>query len=231
MANPAPSDVAAAEKLALTLAGSLLLHFALIFGLQLRAVSAPGSSSETIIQARLVPAPRSVALPQPAPGTPPVAEPRPAAPSPQAPPPPASVTPPSQVQPAGAAEPEKKGKLPSIEIPLLEDPIFYPPQEVDVHPTALQSIQPPYPAEAERANTSGSVMLALLLDESGAVRDISVEESNPPGVFDQSALESFRHARFTPAWRHGRAVKSRVLIKVTYEPADYNAPIDKTKQK
>jgi protein TonB len=58
-----------------------------------------------------------------------------------------------------------------------------------------------------------------------------VEEANPPGLFDQSALDAFRNARFTPAQRHGRAVKSLVRIKVNYDLADRIMPIDKTKQK
>jgi len=99
----------------------------------------------------------------------------------------------------------------------------------------LQSIQPFYPDEAASANVTGSVVLLLLLDEGGKVQDISVDEANPPGMFDQSALDAFRNARFSPAQRHGRTVKSRVRIKVTYELADKNikAPlmIDKTKQK
>ena len=102
---------------------------------------------------------------------------------------------------------------------------------MDVHPTALQAIQPAYPAEAASANVAGSVVLVLLLDESGKVQDISVEETSPPGMFDKSALDAFRNARFTPAQRHGRAVKSRMRIKVTYELADKNRLIDKTNQK
>jgi protein TonB len=58
-----------------------------------------------------------------------------------------------------------------------------------------------------------------------------VEETSPPGMFDKSALDAFRNARFTPAQRHGRAVKSRMRIKVTYELADKNRLIDKTNQK
>ncbi|MFN3398052.1 MAG: energy transducer TonB, partial [Sulfurimicrobium sp.] len=76
-----------------------------------------------------------------------------------------------------------------------------------------------------------SVVLVLLLDESGRVQDLSVEESYPPGMFDQSATEAFRNARFTPAQRHGRAVKSRVRIKVNYDLVDKESPVDKAKQK
>jgi len=233
--NPPDSGAATAEKLALTLAGSLLLHFALIFGLQIRAVPAANLSAR-IIQARLVEAPGRVTPPQPAPTQMP--EPAPAADAlarqaaePVPPPTPSASAPPTPIPPASAAAPENSANLPSIEVPLLEDPTYYPAQEVDVHPTALQAIQPFYPDEAASANATGSVVLVLLLDESGKVQDISVEDANPPGVFDKSALDAFRSARFTPAQRHGRTVKSRVRIKVTYELTDKSSAVDKTKQK
>jgi len=229
--TPPTAGAAAAEKLALTLAGSLLFHFALIFGLQIRAAPAAAPSSH-IIQARLVEAPRPIAAPpaapEPTPDTPTLQE---VAPVPPPQPELAAAEPTPPEPPASAAAPEKSANLPSIEVPLLEDPTYYPAQEVDVHPTALQAIQPTYPVEAANANVAGNVTLELLLDESGKVQDITVEESNPPGMFDKSAQEAFRHARFTPAQRHGRAVKSRVRIKVTYELTDKNDQVDKAKQK
>ncbi|BCB25227.1 hypothetical protein SKTS_01130 [Sulfurimicrobium lacus] len=231
--NPPSASAAAAEKLALTLAGSMLIHFALIFGLQIRAVPAAAPSTH-IIRARLVEAPRPITAPQqpaepePTPDTPTLQD---AEPVPPPQPEPAATEPAAPEPPASAAAPEKSANLPSIEVPLLEDPTYYPAQEVDVHPTALQSIQPAYPAEAANANMAGSVTLVLLLDESGKVQDITVEESSPPGIFDKSALEAFRNARFTPAQRHGRAVKSRVRIKVTYELTDDKTAVDKAKQK
>lgn len=216
--NPPPSGAVAAEKLALTLAGSLILHFALIFGLQIRAVPAASHASR-VIQAKLVEAPTAVTVSPPEPDALVVQAQEPAPlplPSPTAPEPPVAA------QPASAAAPENNANLPSIEVPLLEDPTYYPAQEVDVHPTALQVIQPFYPDEAASANAAGSVVLVLLLDESGKVQDLSVEEAYPPGMFDKSALDAFRNARFTPAQRHGRTVKSRVRIKVTYELTDKN---------
>lgn len=218
--NPPPSGTAAAEKLALTLAGSLLFHFALIFGLQIQAMPAANLSA-TVIEARLVEASSAATEPPPAPV---IEIPEADALSPQAaeaipPPTPSSPVsaPPTPEQPASAAVPENNAQLPSMEMPLIEDPTYYSAQEVDVHPTALQAILPLYPDEAAHANVTGSVVLLLLLDEGGKVQDISVAEANPPGLFDQSALDAFRNARFSPAQRQGRVVKSRVRIKVNYE--------------
>lgn len=231
--NPSPSGAAAAEKLALTLAGSLLLHFALIFGLQIRAMPAAKPSAR-VLQARLAETPRPITAPQVAPTQPAEPAPMPEAPPLQAADPapaPAAAEPPAPGLPASAAAPENSTNLPSIEVPLLEDPTYYPAQEVDVHPTALQVIQPSYPEKAADANVTGSVVLVLLLDESGKVQELSVAEANPPGMFEQSALDAFRNARFAPAQRHGRVVKSRMRIKVTYELTAEKPLVDKTKQK
>jgi len=45
-----------------------------------------------------------------------------------------------------------------------------------------------------------------------------VVEVKPEGYgFEDSAVEAFRHARFNPAMRKGRAVKSRGIFVVTFE--------------
>lgn len=227
--NTPPSGAVAAEKFALTLAGSLILHFALIFGLQIRALPVAPPSAR-ILQARLV-APDVVKSQAVEPEREPdvlklqvtdaMPPPPPSAPEEAAPP-----APPASVEP-----PEENANLPSIEVPMIEDTTYYPAQEVDVHPSALQAILPKYPDQAARDSLTGSVVLLLLLDEGGKVQEASVEESDPSGLFDQSALEAFRHARFTPAQRHGRAVKSRVRIKVNYDLDGTKDSIDKAKQK
>lgn len=226
--QPARSGVEAAEKFALTLAASLILHFALIFGLQIRAAPAASQVSQ-VIQARLVDVPAAATAPPP-PETDSLvlqsSEPVPVLPSEpvasdgvEIPPPP------------GAEVPENNPDLPSIEVPMIEDTTYYTAKEVDVHPTALQVIQPRYPDEAAKDKVSGSVVLLLLLDESGKVQEISVEESIPSGIFDQSAIEAFRNAPFSPAQRHGRVVKSRVRIKINYEFSDGKDSVDMEKQK
>lgn len=205
----------AGERFALTLAGSLILHFALIFGLQIRPQITP-QAPEKIIQARLVDAPFVSHEPAPAaPDSPAIKQPtEEVLPSPQN----VSEPVPSQEPVAPSAAPaEKNSSLPTIEVPLIEDPTYYTAKEVDVHPSALKAIRPAYPDEAASADVTGSVVLLLLLDEGGQVKDISVEEAEPPGYFEASALKAFRHARFAPAQRGGKVVKSRIRIKVSYE--------------
>jgi protein TonB len=115
--------------------------------------------------------------------------------------------------------------LPTLEIPLLEDPTWYPAKQVDVHPAALSLIQPGYPEKAAEQGVEGHVVLLLLIDEVGVVKEATVAEANPEGIFEESALAAFREVRFAPAQKNGRAVKSRVLIRVSYELNDRKKPV------
>jgi protein TonB len=196
-----------------TLIASVALHAAVIFAVQVvprgdeprlpqllqvrieNVVSGP-LVQETISASPALP-PADTPMEPPAPAAEPQAEPEP--PRPQ------------------AAPPEPAQLLPRIEAALPEDPTYYPARQLDVHPRTLGAIVPSYPARAADAGISGNLILLLLIDEAGVVRDASVAEANPEGWFEESALEAFRNARFAPAQRKGRAVKSRVLIRVTYE--------------
>lgn len=97
------------------------------------------------------------------------------------------------------------------------DLIYYGARDVDVHPRALREVVPDYPADADHQQLSGRVRLELKLEADGRVSDIEVVSANPPGVFNESALKAFRHARFSPAQKNGRPVRAQVLIEVVYD--------------
>lgn len=122
-----------------------------------------------------------------------------------------------QAPAAAAAQAEEKSPLPSVEVPLVEDPTFYPAKQVDIHPKALAPVNPVFPDKAANDNVSGEVTLLLMIDEAGKVRDLAVVDAKPEGYFEESALNAFRNTRWAPAQKDGRIVKSRVLIRVRYE--------------
>ena len=122
----------------------------------------------------------------------------------------------SMSQPTVSVPSEGASWLPSLDIPLISDPTYYPAGQVEVRPEALDEIRPVYPEAA--GNIGGVVILLLLIDETGAVREVTVEEANPPGVFEESAINAFKNARFSPAFKNSEWVRSRVLIRVRYEP-------------
>jgi len=48
------------------------------------------------------------------------------------------------------------------------------------------------------------------------VTEVNVIEAEPPGIFDEHTRAAFQVARFTPALKNGRPVKSRLLVDVDY---------------
>lgn len=225
----------AMQRVVAAMAISIAVHLALIGLVRINSVAVPATAEIPVIQARLQPAvpPPVIAAPttapvvepeipppEPAPATPP--KPVPPAPAPNAPPavqaetvsPPALSTGiPAAVNPA----PQPNSALPAVNVPLLVDPTYYTAKQLDVQPRALAAIDPVYPQGAVARGTAGWVTLKLKLDESGKVEDVEVSDANPPGIFNQSALDAFRNAHFAPAQKDGRAVKSLVQIKVRYE--------------
>lgn len=216
---------------------SLGLHAALIALVQV-APPAPVSLGETVIEARLVSrqAASVAAVQPPATGanppevpteTPrlvpseavdmlPVARPQ-VAPPPDVPPAPA----PAPADPVASAEPAvavpPPAPAPATAITSAVDLTYYSARDVDVHPRALHEVIPVYPADADRRRVSGKLRLQLKLQADGRVSDLEVLSASPPGVFDESALQAFRTARFAPAQKNGRPVRALVQIEVVYD--------------
>lgn len=101
----------------------------------------------------------------------------------------------------------------------IPDPIHYPAAEIDIYPQALRRIAPIYPETARNAQLAGSVTLAVLIDEAGKVVGTSVMDSVPAGVFEEAAQQALADSTFYPAQKDGRSVRSRILIRVEFDPA------------
>lgn len=216
-----PGDIDAAGRFVLVLGASLALHLALILGVQIKAVE-QASGIHTVMEVRVERPARTeskAALSASLPGGTAVQ---------------AAATeavhsekeaPSQSAKPALPDAESPASPLPALEVPLIEDPTYYPAKQVDVHPTALNLVKPEYPAKGVEQGVEGKVVLLLLIDEAGVVKEVSVVEADPEGIFEESALAAFRNARFAPAQKSGRAVKSRVLIRVTYELNDRKKPV------
>lgn len=101
-------------------------------------------------------------------------------------------------------------------LPPVSDPVYYPARQLDVYPALVQPVSLEYPRHAANDNVGGRVLLMLLIDETGGVRELSIIEAGPARFFENSLRAAFSEARFSPALKDGRAVKSRVLIGVDY---------------
>ena len=113
--------------------------------------------------------------------------------------------------------PRPEGAAASATLPL-PDPVYYPARQLDVYPALLEPLELAYPEHAAREQVVGQVTVMLLIDANGVVDEVAVVAAEPAGYFEEAAQASFAAARFSPARKDGRAVKSRVLISVTYGP-------------
>ncbi|MCS6785916.1 MAG: energy transducer TonB [Thiobacillaceae bacterium] len=105
--------------------------------------------------------------------------------------------------------------MPQIPVPF--DTRWYTAREVDSRPQPLGDVLPTYPEEARALGLTGSVLVALHIDETGEVRAIEILESHPPGVFDEAVRAAYAQARFLPAFRAGRAVRYVGKYRVLFE--------------
>ena len=202
----------AGKRLMLTGLISLALHLLIIFGIQVGAVE-QGGKSRLRIEARLVPSAEGAAevLVKAIEG-PVKSQAQDFQPLPQVVPSATSVPSEETPQPgmsAAAASPRM------VDAPLPVDATYYDAKEVDVPPRKLGD--PLYPERASKLNIGGKVRLRLLLNEHGAVDEVTILAVDPPGWgFEEAVLAYLKSGRFKPAIRKGRAVRSTVNYELEF---------------
>lgn len=112
-------------------------------------------------------------------------------------------------QPAGATD---------VGLPLAElaANAYLPARALDVRPVPRGDVAPQYPAHAPRGQLETTTLL-VLINEEGAVDDVLIRKPASHAVFDDAARTAFAAARFSPGIKSGEAVKSRVLVEVTFD--------------
>jgi protein TonB len=116
------------------------------------------------------------------------------------------------VRPA-AAEPVATAAAPATQHLSSEDP---PP--VVREAKLLRRVDPEYPTAARRDGVAGSVDLAVLVSESGAVREVSVVRADPPGLFDKSALTAVRKWKYDPRYVDGLPAEAHLTVHLEFAP-------------
>lgn len=106
----------------------------------------------------------------------------------------------------------------------LEDsspPIDATPNRVQFREMLPQSfITPSYPEVALELGLEGYVVVNFTVTDTGAVEDIVIQESEPPGVFNEEAIRAAQRLRFEPRILLGAAVR---VENVSYR-FDWNLP-------
>jgi len=99
---------------------------------------------------------------------------------------------------------------------------YYLASRINKPPLLLGKLQFDFPEGIEQR--SGTVIVKVLINASGGVDDAMVESSDPPGVFDASAVQVLAKAKFSPGELIGQKVPSQLLYEVHYSNAGNGAP-------
>ncbi|MEA2098889.1 MAG: energy transducer TonB, partial [Campylobacterota bacterium] len=87
---------------------------------------------------------------------------------------------------------------------------------VDSKPKVTSRSPMEYPAQALKDGIKGFVIINLLIAKDGSVELAKIIESNPEGVFDNTAINGVRGWRFTPAKYKGNPVKVWAKQKISF---------------
>ena len=117
---------------------------------------------------------------------------------------------------SGATAQSSEQPSPSTGLP--GAPLYYRASDLDERAVALNVTDVEYPERALAEHIPGVVRLRLLIDSGGTLREASVVDAQPAGVFENAALDAVRSLRFRPAIRHGVAVGSIKVIEVPFDP-------------
>jgi protein TonB len=195
---------------------SLLLHLVLASSFTGRSVGGPrgGDTPAQFLTARLI----RDASPFPAPAVPQVSE--DAAPPQQV----WEIPVQSQFSPDVSAESASAESAAAAGAPLTDAPdlTYYAARQLDIYPALASVLDLRYPEHASAARVTGRAAIVLLIDHTGTVNDVTVIEADPPGYFEEDVRRAFMAARFRPALKGGRAVRSRVIVNIDYSAEHTN---------
>lgn len=105
---------------------------------------------------------------------------------------------------AKAPDDKKLDKDDPDSLPIPEDEVL-----VTRMPKLRDEIRIPYPSEAKKAGVQGAVIMDLLIDSKGAVREAKLV-GGPGSGLDEAALEAVKQFRFEPALIQDKPVAVRI---------------------
>jgi periplasmic protein TonB len=88
---------------------------------------------------------------------------------------------------------------------------------VDVAPRPVLQTPMTYPARAKATGVTGYVLLSVLIGPTGRVEQVRVLESQPAGVFDDTAIAGVQGWRFEPASYRGENVRVWARQRVRFD--------------
>jgi len=126
---------------------------------------------------------------------------------------------PTEVPPTPTAEPAPAPEQPAVLQPEVREGDLVELGGDVVAPEPIYYPKPIYPPLAARQRIGGTVFLSVLVDENGAVRDVSVLRGIQPDLgLDGAAANAVRTWRYKPATKAGVRVKVRITQPIPFRP-------------
>ena len=92
-------------------------------------------------------------------------------------------------------------------------------------PQVIRKVDPEYSEQARKAKCQGAVVLNLVVQRDGTVRNVRVAQSLDVGL-DAKAIEAVQQWRFQPGMKDGEPVDVAAIVEVTFRMMDRkNSPI------
>jgi len=128
-----------------------------------------------------------------------------------------AVIPPQQIQaaPVDAPVAVQETIKPAVAAPAPPAPVSDEPQ-FDQDLQAIYKPDPKYPPRALRAGIEGVVTVEFIVTPEGAVRDVEVVKSEPPGVFDDACIRGVMKWKFQPKVVDGKPITRRARLDVNF---------------
>jgi hypothetical protein len=101
--------------------------------------------------------------------------------------------------------------------PGLPEPYYFPSGEVS-EPARMLSGVTGVPKALARDVDHGRMIVVLYINETGTVDKLVVENTELRNDMEAVLTEQFQHARFSPAIKDSRAVKTRIRLEITLQP-------------
>lgn len=104
----------------------------------------------------------------------------------------------------------------------LPGPYYFPSEALSRKPRAAMPVPLEYPEEAPPLRNR--LVLRLYISESGDVDLVMVEAADVPAELEKLARKAFAQAKFLPGMRGEAAVKSQLLVEITFEGENLPQP-------
>jgi TonB family protein len=91
-------------------------------------------------------------------------------------------------------------------------------ESLDRAPDLVREPRPAYPPIAARQKIEATVMASILVSETGEVLDVKILRGEPRFGFNDAAIRAFRGARYSPAMKDGKRVKTWVPQMIHFKP-------------